>query len=176
MEKQYYIHKNGLQEGPLSFAELKLKHITPTTMVWCPGMPSWVQAQQLPELQPLFNPLNNFGSQSGYNQYPGGSPYNPNMQPPGWVNWLPWAIVGTVLGFLGCCLGMIFGIIGIVKANKANTLLKMGDYQQAEYTNSTAKTWTIVSLVLGGISCISLLFFFFLGVLDFAALMSAYNI
>lgn len=36
------------------------------------------------------------------------------------TNWLPWAIVATVLGFCTSCIGAILGIVGIVQANKAN--------------------------------------------------------
>ncbi len=70
------------------------------------------------------------------------------------TNWLPWAIVGTIVGFFTSCISAIFGIIGIVQANKANNFYAMGNYEAGDAANSTAKIMTIISLVLIGISII----------------------
>lgn len=67
------------------------------------------------------------------------------------TNWLPWAITGTVLGVLFCFIGMIFGIIAIVNANKANKFYNEGNGMMGDSVNSTARTNSIISLVLGGL-------------------------
>ena len=180
-ETLYYIHVNGRQKGPLPINLLIAEGLTPETMVWRPGLPTWVIASSIPELAVLFE--NRFNQQSApygqqdpryfgqqNNPYGGGAGYNPYQNnsyngqfPPGWTNWLGWAITGTVLGFLTCCIGLIFGIIAIVKANQANTLARSGEHQQAKLVNDSAKTWTIVSLVLGILGLISTVVIFLSG-------------
>ena len=113
--------------------------------------------------QPPYNGQNGYGqnqgnygySNYGYNGY-GQQPYGNGQPdfPSNYVNWLPWAIAGTVLGFLFSCIGGIFGIIGIINANKANSYYAQGMRQVGDASNSTAKTMTITSLVLVGIGFI----------------------
>ena len=69
----------------------------------------------------------------GYGQVPMG-PVNNNMV---------WAILTTLF----CCLP--FGIVAIVKASQVNSKLAMGDYAGAVESSKQAKTWCIVSLVVG---------------------------
>ena len=83
-----------------------------------------------------------------YDRYQNG--YRPNMR----TNWLPWAIVATIVGFFASCIGAIFGIIGIVQANKANTLYAQGFDREGDAANSNAKIMTIIGLVLAGIGII----------------------
>lgn len=71
------------------------------------------------------------------------------------TNWMPWAIVATVLNLACSCIGLVFGIIGIVQANKANSFYAMGMIQDAESANSTAKTMTIISYCLAGLGVIT---------------------
>lgn len=50
----YFIVINGQQQGPFSVEALRSQQITPTTLVWAPGMTGWQQASQVAELQVLF--------------------------------------------------------------------------------------------------------------------------
>lgn len=129
--------------------------------------------QQSPQQPPQAQPYNQSYSQQPYNQQPyNQQPYGNNQyygQPQSGynngynngynyvphTNWLPWAIVSTVLNCVCSCIGLIFSIIGIVQANKANNLYSMGLIQDAEAANSNAKIMTIISLVLAGIGLIS---------------------
>ena len=88
-----------------------------------------------------------------YDRYQNG--YRPNMR----TNWLPWAIVATVLGFFASCIGAIFGIIGIVQANKANTLYAQGFDREGDAANSNAKIMTIIGLIFAAIGIIAVLWF-----------------
>lgn len=83
-----------------------------------------------------------------YDRYQNG--YRPNMR----TNWLPWAIVATVVGFFASCIGAIFGIIAIVQANKANTLYAQGFDREGDAANSNAKIMTIIGLIFAGIGII----------------------
>ena len=61
------------------------------------------------------------------------------------------AVVATVAAFLLSCIGMIFGIIGIVQANKANTAYQRGDFSIGDSANSTARLMTIIAFVFAAI-------------------------
>ena len=112
------------------------------------------QAQQPYQQQPYQQPY----QQQAYQQ-PAPQPYQQPYQQPAYgdmkprTNWLTWAIIATVLG-LCSCLGMIFGIIGIVNANKANSAYAMGDEATGDSSNSTARTMTIIALILDGLGII----------------------
>ena len=71
------------------------------------------------------------------------------MEPIPHTNWLPWAIVGTVFGAMFSCIGMIFGIIGITKANAANRFYNEGYRSNGDMSNASARTMTIIAIVLG---------------------------
>lgn len=90
--------------------------------------------------------------QDFYRQNPYGHPQYGYQAP---TNWMTWAIVGTILGFFFSCIGAIFGIIGINAASKANAAYAAGDYINGDSNNSTAKTMTIVSLVVAGIGLLA---------------------
>ena len=67
------------------------------------------------------------------------------------TNWLPWAIVATILGMFSWCIGAILGIIGIVMAARANNFYSQGMEIEGNSSNTTAKTLTIIALILDGI-------------------------
>lgn len=58
-------------------------------------------------------------------------------------NWLVESILVTIF----CCLP--FGIAGIVFASQVNSKFDAGDFAGAERASKQAKTWTIVSFVIG---------------------------
>lgn len=60
---KYYIAENGQPAGPFEPNELLAHGLTVNSLVWCEGMPNWVSASQVPELNALlsgqtFNPGN----------------------------------------------------------------------------------------------------------------------
>ena len=105
-----------------------------------------------------------YGQQS-YGQYQQNNGYN-GYNNVAHTNWLPWAIVATVVGFMCSCIGVVFGIIGIVKANKANSLYAMGDVQEADMNNSSAKTMTIISFCLAVVGFFASIILFMTGALS----------
>ena len=143
----YYIIINDQQQGPFAKEELLSRGLTPQTMVWCQGMPDWMPASSVHDINDLFARPQQPQYQQPYQQ-----PYQyPQQQPAAtYTNWLPWAIVGTVLGICSC-IGLVLGIIGITKANGANNAYKCGDYDLARSVNNSARTLTILSLVFDGI-------------------------
>ncbi len=49
-ENFYYIVSNGHSEGPFPKEILRMRSITPDTLVWCQGMPEWKRAGDVEEL------------------------------------------------------------------------------------------------------------------------------
>lgn len=114
-------------------------------------------------------PHNNFADNPQYrsdhsyqnhdNYYRHDPRYQNNYRPNFRTNWLPWAIVATVLGFFTSCIGAIFGIIGIVQANKANTFYARGFDAEGDAANSNARIMTIIGLIFAGLGIIAALWF-----------------
>lgn len=181
----YYINVNGQQVGPLSKEGLVEAGMTLDSMVWRSDLPNWVEARTLPELvamltpayeQPPQNPYRDSGvphpgqyQQPSYSQPPmGQSPYgygNSNSSyprgtyPPGWKNWLGWAIAGTIFGSLFYCVGFVTGIIAIIFSALANSDAKNGNLESAKSRNSVAMVMTIITLVFAGIALLVILFY-----------------
>ncbi len=162
----YFAMLGGQRIGPSDPQALAATGISPDTPVWRNGMQDWAPASTQPELMAAINgrrqsvpPMpgqasagNAYYGQSGYSRPGQGQPFNPYKQH---TNWLPWAVGGTVVGFLFSCIGVIFGIIGIVQANKANEAFAVGNEVAGEQANNTAKTMTIIALAFGGVGLIT---------------------
>lgn len=58
---QFFAMVNGAQQGPFGLQQLSQmvaqKSVTPKTMMWKQGMPSWTAASSVPELASLFAPV-----------------------------------------------------------------------------------------------------------------------
>lgn len=157
--------------------ELRFHNVSPETFVWREGLEEWVKAGTLPELSDIVAS----GSSQVYPSFsqpvppPAQQPPHPSYQQPMsqgpayyeepvvHTNWLPWAIVATVLGFCTSCIGAVLGIIGIVYANKANNLYSYGNRQHGDSANKTARICTIIGLVLAGIGIVSSIVLFSTG-------------
>lgn len=164
---QYFMIIDGQQRGPFQRDMLVMQGLRPDTYVWREGMPNWAPASTMPELADLLIEESAFGSyarpeepvppynangnaqggfrSSAYGQQPYGQ--QPYGQPAAHTNWYPWAIVSMVLGILSSFIGMILGIIAIVKAKKANDMYNQGLNTEARSINSTAMTLTILAFV-----------------------------
>lgn len=150
---KYYIIYNGQQVGPLDPGQLPAYGLTPQSMVWHEGMAGWLPAAQIPELAPyLGNP---------YIQ-PGVTIINNSMLPRQLQsNPLTYAIISTVISFLGCCcLIGIIGVIAIIKANQANNLAAQGAYEAACQKAASSRTLSTIALICGIIGLIANIIFF----------------
>ncbi len=121
-----------------------------------PGQPPQQPYQQPQQgyQQPYQQPYQKQGyQQQGYPQQqypqPPQQPQYPQYQAQP-TNWLPWAIVATVLG-LCSCIGLVLGIIAITRANSANKFYQIGDTVSGNAANSSARTLTIIALAFDGI-------------------------
>jgi hypothetical protein len=146
---KYYIVRNGEPFGPLEKQDLLSYGTTRESDIWHEGLPQWVKASTIPELADLFEE-SAFGAYTEVGQA-GAFPPPPRPAQPEFIphtNWLPWAVLATVLGFMSSCIGMVFGIVAIVQANKANRYYAEGVQIAGDSANSTAKTMTIIGLVI----------------------------
>ncbi len=178
----FYIIIDGKQAGPFSRDELLSRGLNPNSMVWRAGMSDWMPASQVAELQSLFdnkprssrfninkeqeaaqanfNRQENQGYQQPYQeqqpyQQPFQQPFQPQQPYRQHTNWMPWAIICTVLG-LCSCIGLILGAIGISKASSANKAYMMGDNLSGDSYNKSAQVLVIIGLVfdvIGTIYC-----------------------
>lgn len=168
----YFIVINGTQSGPFSKEELRMRNISPSTFVWREGLNDWVPASSLPELADILVEESAFGAYAQQQpeppqkapDSPAYPPYGTHLEPgaydpyrrqpefpENYTNWQPWAIVGTICGALFSCIGLIFGVLGIVNASKANKYYAAGLRSLGDAANSTARTMTIISLCLAAL-------------------------
>lgn len=160
----YYIIVDGVKHGPVGREELLLLGMTADSYVWREGLSEWVRASELEELrtlfpvagppvpppvQPLHQPYNPVPPTQPAAPYPPQYPFQREPQfPANYVNWKPWAIISLVCGVLFCCLAIIFAVIGLVNANKANMYYSQGWAERGNASNSSARLMVIIAFVL----------------------------
>lgn len=181
-EAVWFAMINRVRIGPSTLSDLINRGLDMNTPVWYPGLHDWTLASQVEEVRKRLvgataesfanNPQYGDAGRRSYNDFsrpPYGAdfgfqnqsrPKNPyenpgNSYPQSPTNWMPWAIVATIAGFFFSCIGCIFGIIGIVYANKSNTFRAQGFDNEADQANNTAKTMTIIGLVIAGIGLLA---------------------
>lgn len=167
---QYYIIENGHSVGPFYKEQLIAKGVNRDSPIWREGLSDWVAAYTLPELSDLFAANNTSPYYTATSQYgapgqpqaPQHNPYPYNNQPsyrPLPTNWMPWAIVGTILAACTSCIGVIFGSLGIYYASKANTYYQQQLDDLGNQSNESAKTMTIIALVIDGLGILGIISF-----------------
>ena len=123
---QYWINHNGVQSGPVDVDGIKEMGLTSAAYVWHEGLTDWVKITQLPELQGMYEMLE--------------QPATTEPCPP--TN-LVWAIITTVL----CCIPS--GIVAIFYALKVSNKYREGDIEGAKRASETGAWWCIASIILG---------------------------
>lgn len=171
---------NGTRQvGPHTVSELINMGVSHDTPVWTGGMADWAHAKTQNAFatrlnsasnnhfsgnnsyqNPYNNPNNNpYNQNNPYNNPYNYNPYNQNNYSQPHTNWMPWAIGATIAAFLFSCIGVVFGIIGIVNANKANNLYYQGRDAEADAINSNARTMTIIGYAFAALGLIVTLCF-----------------
>lgn len=151
---QYWINHNGVQSGPVDLEGLKELGLTSRAYVWHEGLADWVKITQLPELQGLYEMVENEPATAVL-----GQPHEPQqpqqLQPqpqsveqpkenePCPPTNLVWAIISTVL----CCIPT--GIVAIIYALKVSNKYREGDIEGAKRASETGAWWCIASIILG---------------------------
>jgi Interferon-induced transmembrane protein/GYF domain 2 len=133
---QFYYTDGKERFGPFSLEQLREKNITGETLVWKEGLPDWVPARNLSDLETLFSAGDSFPP-------PLSVPYaNPVIEVPP-KNWLIESILVTIL----CCLPL--GIVGIIHATKVDTLWSSGQKEAALKASREAGKWVKIGAISG---------------------------
>lgn len=162
----WYFSKNGMQLGPVTQEELSEKaksgEVSSSDLVWKEGLPDWIPLGQVPEFQslgirPAVPPQI---PQAGLGTIPIQQPAP--VAPSSYVgqtvpNYLWQSIVVTVL----CC--MPFGVVAIVFAAKVDGLVARGDIAGAMSASASAKTWTTVGAIVGGLFTLGMMILMAIG-------------
>lgn len=144
----YYVATpSGQHEGPFTIDELRMRGVTPDTLVYNEQLGNWTKASLVPEIancifnaqQPHMPGVPNAGYQNFNPQYGmpnAGIPVAPKT-------WLAESILVTLL----CCLP--FGVVGIIKAASVDSLFRAGDYEGAQRASQAAGKWTKLGFFCG---------------------------
>lgn len=101
-----------------------------------------------------FTPNTNFGFDNSENQ----------SLPPKPDNYLPLAIIGTVVGMCSpCCIGLILGIVAIVFSTQVDSKYGYKDYIGAEQSSKNTKILSLIAIVLGALGLIYTIVMFLTG-------------
>ncbi len=160
MKEYYYLDAEQQQKGPIDPSDFMRLGITKNTLLWKNGMAGWQAAGMIPELALYFQaaPPPPPAAETTMPPRPAAQGISqPTAQKPDSL--LIWSILSTVL----CCLPL--GIVAIVYSTKVDSLWAQGAYQEAEQAAKNAKTWCILSAVLGVITGIGAFFMGMLGAL-----------
>jgi hypothetical protein len=103
---------------------------------------AWTEATRPSGIAPPPPPTGAYGAPGGYGA-PAQTGYGYAARGPAPNNYLVWAILATLF----CCLPA--GIVAIVKAASVNGKWNAGDQAGAEEAANQAKTWVIISAVVG---------------------------
>lgn len=130
---RYLIFRNGEKIGPFDLPQLRASfsagHLAAGDLAWKEGLPSWVTLAQLLSVPPEPSQV-----------YTAAEKPIIIVKPPS-------HLVGAIIATLLCC--MPFGIVTIIYAAQVDSKFNAGDYVGAQNASSTAKTWLVVSIVLG---------------------------
>ncbi len=151
MNHYFYIDAEGKQKGTFLPDELKKENVRKDTLVWTQGMNEWKRAEEVAELNYLFEGV-----------APVAEPLYPSQQPPvvepathapGQTpqpmpkTWLLESILATILPFILCGSFLsLLGIIGIVNASQVESQFARGQYQSALESSRQAGRWTKIAL------------------------------
>ncbi len=154
---KYYYAKDNERFGPYSLDELTNKEITKETLIWYKGLPEWITASEVDELQTLFEDVppalpntvkeeNLTSCQDKTSNYlhnkASTDPFFGQIPP---KNWLIQALLATIF----CCLP--FGIVALIYSSQVEKKFYLKDYIGAEKASKNAKTWIILSVVFAAI-------------------------
>lgn len=152
---QYWINHNGVQHGPVDIDGMKELGLTSAAYVWHEGLADWVKITQLPELQGMYEMVEqaaepvvagqSLEQQGAAVQQPLGYEQQAPSEPCPPTN-LVWAIIATVL----CCIPT--GIVAIYFALKVSNKYREGDIEGAKRASETGAWWCIATIVLGILS------------------------
>ena len=127
-------------------AKLASGEVSPADLVWKEGMPDWIPASKVAELNligdgPIIDVPSNLDPTSPY------ATPSSNASVPATGAPIPTYLWQSIAVTLLCCIP--FGVVAIVYASKVEGLAAKGDVPGAMSASANAKKWAIISLVCG---------------------------
>ena len=161
---QYWINKDGVQQGPLTIEQLREMGLDHQAYVWSAGFDDWKPITEVPELAELVpapaipaipeetSPTTTVATSQQPVPAVTVQPMQPSQQgvpagqayPPCPPTNMVWAIISMLL----CCIPL--GIVAIYYANKVSKKYYEGDLAAAEHYSEVSAWWCIGTIV-GGI-------------------------
>ena len=132
--QKVWIHRDGVQQGPFSLAELPSLGITPDTMIWYEGLASWIQAGKAPLTAAMFT-----ADEAG-NVVARVKVEDTQKCPP---TYLMWSILLTI-----CCCNPV-GIIPIILGSSVSSKFRSMDFEGARKASEQTVWAVIITFVLG---------------------------
>lgn len=177
-ELKIYYADNGERRGPLSLEEIIALGLPPDTLIYYSELGDWtpiseapataklydipsaevveetvISFSEPPAFQPSVNPPGNMNGSHGNGQVSGQLYGVPVGQCPS--SHMVWNIVNLVLFFtFGVFLSWVFAIPGIVYSSKVDKLWRKGRYDEARRASKNAKTFAVISTVIGVVTCV----------------------
>lgn len=150
----YWIAIDNRKIGPLPLDEVVNHPVTPETLVWRDGLPTWVPAGSLPELAEAFGwdrkphmPQSMPAACRPPVPSPGATqPLTDSEIPPMPPTYLGWCIAAIV-----CCC-MIPAIVALIYSVRVSSLYNSGDFKGAQKASDRTELWLIVAITLGLLS------------------------
>ena len=108
------------------------------------------QPQQQQAYQPQQQPYQQGQPSGGYAQPQYAQPQYAQPLPAIPKNWMTESVLIVILSALCCCnpISFITGIVALVNAGKVKSAYERGDMFTAQESSKSAKTWTLISLVI----------------------------
>jgi len=166
--RQYFYSDGESQFGPYTYEELSSFDLSPDTLIWYPGLDTWVELKESDKLRSLLfkgkKPMIDLPEEQVPEIFQPNEPEaradgipgldnegTAKRKPP--KNWLLESILVTLL----CCNPL--AIVAIIYAAQVDTTFYEGDREKAEQFSSNAALWVRVAF---GVSVIVAFFYFFI--------------
>ena len=132
--QKVWIHRDGVQQGPFSLAELPSLGITPDTMIWYEGLAAWSRADNAPLTASMFS------TDDAGNVVARVAVEDTRKCPP---TYLMWSILLTI-----CCCNPV-GIIPIILGSTVSSKFRSMDFEGARKASEQTEWAVIITFVLG---------------------------
>ena len=121
----------------------------PEQQAYQPEQPAY-EPQQQQAYQPQQQPYQQGQPSGGYAQPQYAQPQYAQPLPAIPKNWMTESVLIVILSALCCCnpISFITGIVALVNAGKVKSAYERGDMFTAQESSKSAKTWTLISLVI----------------------------
>ena len=152
----YWIAIDTRKIGPLPLDEVVNHPVTPETLVWRDGLPTWVPAGSLPELAEAFG----WDRKPPVTQpMPAGAAFMPPVPSPvdrqpltdSEIPPMPPTYLGWCIAAIICCC-MIPAIVALIYSVRVSSLYNSGDFKGAQKASDRTELWLIIAITLGLLS------------------------